>query len=47
MKITNVKLYTIRADNTGERGAAAGEAQYWRGLAGQHVDPHPTAGWTM
>jgi len=31
MKITNVKLYTIRSGNKGERGAASGESQYWGG----------------
>jgi L-rhamnonate dehydratase len=31
VKITNVKLYTITGGNSGERGAAAGESQYWGG----------------
>ena len=31
MKITNVKLYTIKSGDTGARGAAMGESQYWGG----------------
>jgi len=31
MKITEIKLYAIRAGNTGERGAQFGESQYWGG----------------
>lgn len=31
MKITNVRLYRIRAGNTGEKGAHLGESQYWGG----------------
>jgi L-rhamnonate dehydratase len=31
MKITEIKLYTIRAGNLGERGADVGESQYWGG----------------
>lgn len=31
MKITNIRLYTLRAGETGERGAAQGESQYWGG----------------
>jgi L-rhamnonate dehydratase len=31
VKITDVKLYTLRAGETGERGAAHGESQYWGG----------------
>ena len=31
MKITNIKLYTIKSGDTGARGAAQGESQYWGG----------------
>ena len=31
MKIKEIKLYAIRAGNTGERGAQFGESQYWGG----------------
>jgi L-alanine-DL-glutamate epimerase-like enolase superfamily enzyme len=31
MKITDVRLYTLRSGQTGERGAAEGESQYWGG----------------
>jgi len=31
MKITDIKLYTLRAGDTGERGAAEGESQYCGG----------------
>ncbi len=31
MKITDVKLYTIRSGNRGESGAATGQSQYWGG----------------
>ena len=31
MKITNIKLYTIEMGDTGARGAAQGESQYWGG----------------
>lgn len=31
MKITDIKLYTIRSGDTGARGAAMGESQYWGG----------------
>jgi len=31
MKITGVKLYTISSGDTGARGAAMGESQYWGG----------------
>lgn len=31
MKITDLKLYTLRSGETGERGAAQGESQYWGG----------------
>ena len=31
MKITEIKLYRIRAGNTGEKGARFGESQYWGG----------------
>ena len=31
MKITDVKLYTIRSGNKGEAGADKGESQYWGG----------------
>lgn len=31
MKITQIKLYTIGTGDTGARGAAQGESQYWGG----------------
>lgn len=31
MKITGVRLYTVRSGETGERGASEGESQYWGG----------------
>jgi hypothetical protein len=31
MKITDLKLYTIKSGDTGARGAAMGESQYWGG----------------
>ncbi len=31
MKISNIKLYTIKTGDTGARGAAMGESQYWGG----------------
>ena len=31
MKITGFKLYTISSGDTGARGAAHGESQYWGG----------------
>lgn len=31
MKITDIKLYLVRTGDTGARGAAAGESQYWGG----------------
>ena len=31
MKITGIKLYTISSGDTGARGAAQGESQYWGG----------------
>jgi L-alanine-DL-glutamate epimerase-like enolase superfamily enzyme len=31
MKITGIELYTLRSGETGERGAAQGESQYWGG----------------
>lgn len=31
MKIEEIRLYTIRSGNSGERGAAFGESQYWGG----------------
>ncbi len=31
MKITDIKLYTIKSGDTGARGAAMGESQYWGG----------------
>ena len=31
MKITDIKLYTVRSGDTGARGAAVGESQYWGG----------------
>ncbi len=31
MKICGIRLYNIRSGNTGERGAAFGESQYWGG----------------
>lgn len=31
MKITEIRLYTIRSGNLGERGAEVGESQYWGG----------------
>jgi L-rhamnonate dehydratase len=31
MKISEIKLYRIRAGNTGEKGARFGESQYWGG----------------
>ena len=31
MKISNIKLYTIKTGDTGARGAAQGESQYWGG----------------
>jgi L-alanine-DL-glutamate epimerase-like enolase superfamily enzyme len=36
MKIVKVNLYTLRSGETGERGAAEGESQYWGG--GWHVN---------
>ena len=31
MKITDIKLHTIKSGHTGARGAAHGESQYWGG----------------
>ncbi len=31
MKITDIKLYSIKSGDTGARGAAVGESQYWGG----------------
>ena len=31
MKITDIKLYTVKSGDTGARGAAMGESQYWGG----------------
>jgi hypothetical protein len=31
MKITDIKLYTVKSGDTGARGAAVGESQYWGG----------------
>ena len=31
MKITGIKLYTVKSGDTGARGAAVGESQYWGG----------------
>src|SRR5258708_16251274 len=31
MKITGIKLYTVKSGDTGARGAAMGESQYWGG----------------
>ena len=31
MKITSIKLYTVKSGDTGARGAAHGESQYWGG----------------
>src|ERR1051325_2768598 len=31
LKITDVKLYTVKTGDTGARGAAQGESQYWGG----------------
>ena len=31
MKITEIRLYTIKSGDTGARGAAMGESQYWGG----------------
>ena len=31
MRITGIKLYTVKSGDTGARGAAMGESQYWGG----------------
>src|SRR5882757_5042181 len=31
MRITDIKLYTVKSGDTGARGAAMGESQYWGG----------------
>ncbi len=31
MKITDVRLYTVKSGDTGGRSAAMGESQYWVG----------------